>query len=92
MYRLNLEQGRFLASLDTPGTGAGGNNALELNPVHQLLGVCGEDARLRCFDPRTRKAVTALDVGAQLREVYGVVDDAAGARRCLRVVYPLPVA
>ena len=77
----------MLAALPCPaGVDSGGNNCVELNPVHQLLGVGGEDAKLRCFDPRTRKAVAALDVGAQLREVYGVVDDDAGAYACARAL------
>jgi hypothetical protein len=76
-----------LAALPCPaGVDSGGNNCVELNPVHQLLGVGGEDAKLRCFDPRTRKVVAALDVGAQLREVYGVVDDDAGAYACARAL------
>jgi len=59
MYRLNLEQGRFLNSLDT---GAPSINCLALNPEHGL--VCGgtADGRVTCWDPRDRTLAGTLDV------------------------------
>jgi len=59
MYRLNLEQGRFLNSLDT---GAPSINCLALNPEHGL--VCGgtADRRVTCWDPRDRTLAFTLDV------------------------------
>jgi len=59
MYRLNLEQGRFLNSLDTMAPSI---NCLATSPEHGL--VCGgtTDGRVTCWDPRTRSLAGALDV------------------------------
>ena len=59
MYRLNLEQGRFLNSLDTAAPAI---NCLATSPEHGL--VCGgtTDGRVTCWDPRTRSLAGSLDV------------------------------
>ena len=49
IYRINLDQGRFLAPFKTASPGA---NKLAVNPMHQLVAVAGEDGFLECWDPR----------------------------------------
>lgn len=59
IYRLNLEQGMFLSSLTTVGSGS---NAISLCKEHQLLAVGTEAGRIECFDPRSRSRVGILSV------------------------------
>uniref|UniRef100_A0A8W8K4R8 Nucleolar protein 10-like N-terminal domain-containing protein n=1 Tax=Magallana gigas TaxID=29159 RepID=A0A8W8K4R8_MAGGI len=59
VYRINLEQGRFLSPLTTK---APDTNCCEINPAHGLL-ACGTSVgTVECFDPRVRKAVGTLDI------------------------------
>lgn len=59
IYRLNLEQGRFMNPLVT---GASEVNCCEFNPVHQMF-ACGTGVgQVECFDPRSRSKVGVLDV------------------------------
>lgn len=58
VYRLNLEQGRFLAPLTTRSPGV---NVVGRSPVHGLIACGGEDGALECFDLRTRHAVGRID-------------------------------
>jgi len=50
-YRFNLEQGRFLAPLES---GSPGINCAGVSPYHGLLALGGEEGLLECFDPRSR--------------------------------------
>ncbi|KAF8937278.1 hypothetical protein BGZ58_003008 [Dissophora ornata] len=62
IYRINLEQGRFLNSLVTDVDPAGGNgvNCGEINPAHMLYG-CGTDAgTVEFWDLRVRGRVGIL--------------------------------
>ncbi|ORZ12940.1 WD40-repeat-containing domain protein [Lobosporangium transversale] len=62
IYRLNLEQGRFLNSLvtDIDPTGGNGVNCGEINPAHLLYG-CGTDAgTVEFWDLRVRGRVGVL--------------------------------
>ncbi|KAF9433307.1 hypothetical protein BGZ76_009626 [Entomortierella beljakovae] len=62
IYRLNLDQGRFLNSLITDVDPAGGNgvNCGEINPAHMLYG-CGTDAgTVEFWDLRVRGRVGIL--------------------------------
>lgn len=65
MYRLNLEQGRFMAPLNTKSgrrsamgsdddedDGQGGNNCISINPTNQLVAVGGENGLVEVWDPR----------------------------------------
>eukprot|EP01048_Picozoa_sp_COSAG05_P006109 COSAG05_NODE_381_length_10519_cov_17.942131_9_plen_653_part_00 len=63
VYRLHLEQGRFLRPFETQCSAV---NAVELNLQHQLLGCAGEDGRVECWDQRQRKLAGELDVVAAL--------------------------
>ena len=64
VYRLNLEQGRFLNPLVLEGEGGeqvAGVNAIDVNPVHQLLafGVDGNGS-VEFWDSRSRARVGVL--------------------------------
>eukprot|EP01048_Picozoa_sp_COSAG05_P003936 COSAG05_NODE_194_length_14555_cov_25.382955_7_plen_673_part_00 len=63
VYRLHLEQGRFLRPFETRCSAV---NAVELNLQHQLLGCAGADGRVECWDQRQRKLAGELDVAAAL--------------------------
>ncbi|KAM6368091.1 nucleolar protein 10 isoform 2-T2 [Alca torda] len=58
VYRLNLEQGRFLNSLQTD---ASESNACDINPVHFLFAMGTAEGKVECWDPRTRNRVGLLD-------------------------------
>ncbi|OXB63066.1 hypothetical protein ASZ78_016788 [Callipepla squamata] len=58
VYRLNLEQGRFLNSLQTE---ASENNVCDINPVHYLFATGTAEGKVECWDPRTRSRVGLLD-------------------------------
>ncbi|XP_061699847.1 nucleolar protein 10 [Syngnathoides biaculeatus] len=58
IYRLNLEQGRFLNSLQTDAVE---HNVCDINPVHHLFASGTAEGRVECWDPRVRKRVGLLD-------------------------------
>ncbi|RKP27465.1 WD40-repeat-containing domain protein [Syncephalis pseudoplumigaleata] len=58
VYRLNLDQGRFLNPLVTDATG--GVNVCEVNPAHQLFGFGTADGTVEFWDPRARARVGLL--------------------------------
>ncbi|NWX81489.1 NOL10 protein, partial [Nothoprocta pentlandii] len=58
VYRLNLEQGRFLNSLQTE---ASENNVCDINPTHFLFAAGTAEGKVECWDPRTRNRVGLLD-------------------------------
>ncbi|ODQ68555.1 WD40 repeat-like protein [Nadsonia fulvescens var. elongata DSM 6958] len=65
VYRLNLDQGRFLApfelgEVDDITTGV---NALAINPAHGLMGFGMENGGVEFWDPRSRKRVGGMYVG-----------------------------
>ncbi|QFZ26540.1 putative ribosome biogenesis protein [Clavispora lusitaniae] len=66
LYRLNLEQGRFLNPyvLDTTE----GVNAVDINPVHGLISAGLEDGTVEFWDPRSRQRAAKLFVSEQLGE------------------------
>lgn len=74
VYRLNLDQGRFLNSLAL-SEDVEGVNAIDVNPVHQLLAfgtgnLDGGDGTVEFWDPRSRSRVGILDMpGRQLAPV-----------------------
>lgn len=67
-YRLNLEQGRFLKSLETELPEI---NVSKVNPAHQLLAFGGSNGVVEFWDHRCKKRVGSLDVGDS---VYKSVD------------------
>uniref|UniRef100_A0A8D0CZK5 Nucleolar protein 10 n=1 Tax=Sander lucioperca TaxID=283035 RepID=A0A8D0CZK5_SANLU len=58
VFRLNLEQGRFLNSLQTDAVE---NNVCDINPVHHLFATGTSEGRVECWDPRVRNRVGILD-------------------------------
>ena len=60
IFRLNLEQGRFLQPYNTDSTEL---NVCEINPVHQLVAAGSTEGRVECYDPRSRSKVGLLDIG-----------------------------
>lgn len=60
VYRLNLEQGRFMTPLNL-GTDVVGVNVVDVNPVHQLLGFgLDGEGTVQLWDPRSRSSVGVL--------------------------------
>uniref|UniRef100_A0A3B4DPK1 Nucleolar protein 10 n=1 Tax=Pygocentrus nattereri TaxID=42514 RepID=A0A3B4DPK1_PYGNA len=58
IYRLNLEQGRFLNSLQTDATEI---NVCDINPIHHLFAAGTLEGKVECWDPRVRNRVAVLD-------------------------------
>ncbi|XP_064151100.1 nucleolar protein 10-like isoform X1 [Loxodonta africana] len=58
VYRLNLEQGRYLNPLQTD---AAENNVCDINSVHGLFATGTVEGRVECWDPRARNRVGLLD-------------------------------
>ncbi|XP_051780880.1 nucleolar protein 10 [Erpetoichthys calabaricus] len=58
VFRLNLEQGRFLNSLQTDSVES---CACDINPVHYLFSHGTIEGKVECWDPRTRNRVGVLD-------------------------------
>lgn len=66
LYRLNLDQGRFLNPyvLDTDQ----GVNSVDINPLHGLILVGLEEGTVEFWDPRSRQRAAKLYVADQLDE------------------------
>lgn len=89
VFRLNLDQGRFLNPLllqDEDGTDIVGVNAIDINPAHQLFafGVEGSGT-IQFWDPRSRSRVGLLGLPKDrlmpvggLSTLPGIDDDARG--------------
>ncbi|XP_063771488.1 nucleolar protein 10 [Pseudophryne corroboree] len=58
VYRLNLEQGRYLNSLQTDASQI---NVCDINPAHHLFAAGTVEGKVECWDPRTRSRVGILD-------------------------------
>ncbi|CAK8697880.1 unnamed protein product [Clavelina lepadiformis] len=58
VYRLNLDQGRFLKSFETQSPEL---NVCTLNEFHHLLITGGIDGRIECWDPRSKCRAGILD-------------------------------
>lgn len=70
IFRLNLEQGRFLNPyvLDTEE----GVNSIDINPIHGLISTGLEDGTVEFWDPRSRQRAAKLFVASQLGANLGV--------------------
>ncbi|EAL61212.1 NUC153 domain-containing protein [Dictyostelium discoideum AX4] len=73
VYRLNLEEGRFLAPLTTHLNG--GINVIAQNPVHQLMMLGGENGFIECWDPRVRTMVSTINAAAALPDYNSADED-----------------
>ncbi|KAG5037341.1 hypothetical protein JHK86_018181 [Glycine max] len=58
LYRINLEQGRFLSSLNTQSPAL---NVVSRSKIHGLVACGGEDGAVECFDMRVRSSVGRID-------------------------------
>jgi ribosome biogenesis protein ENP2 len=61
VFRLNLEQGKFLNSVEVESAGDG-VNCIEISPAHQLIGLGTEGGTVEFWDPRARSRAGILDV------------------------------
>lgn len=59
IYRLNLEQGRFLRPLNGSSPAI---NVCTLNPASGILAVGGNDGVLECWDPRDRAHLATMKI------------------------------
>ena len=59
IYRLNIEQGRFLSPFVSKAAEV---NCCEINSLHGLLACGTSSGTVECFDPRTRSQVGELDI------------------------------
>jgi ribosome biogenesis protein ENP2 len=73
VYRLNLEQGRFLNPIQTDSDL--GVNATEVNPAHQLFGLGTASGTVEFWDPRSRSRVGLLQ--PQVPATFGNSDATA---------------
>lgn len=64
IYRLNLEQGRFMKPFTIePLEGKGeGVTSLDLNPIHGLLAAGLEDGTVEFWDPRAKQSIIKMDI------------------------------
>lgn len=60
VYRLNIDQGRFLSPFEVDGDGV---NCVDMNPVHGLLGFGLENGTVEFWDPRSRRRAAQLNIG-----------------------------
>ncbi|EPS69213.1 hypothetical protein M569_05554, partial [Genlisea aurea] len=70
LYRINLEQGRFLSPVTTQSPAV---NVVSRSKVHGLVASGGEDGALECFDMRTKSSVGRIDVAASAGDIDGEV-------------------
>ncbi|KAJ2538649.1 Small ribosomal subunit biogenesis, partial [Coemansia sp. RSA 1933] len=59
VYRINVEQGRFMAPMRTNSTS--GVNVAEVNPAHLLYGFGTEDGTVEFWDPRARNRIGVVE-------------------------------
>lgn len=70
LYRINLEQGRFLASLSTKSPAL---NVVSQSKLHGLVAGGGEDGAVECFDMRSRSSVGRIDAITHSGDIDGEV-------------------
>lgn len=66
IYRLNLERGQFLQSLQTQSTSA--VNRIEVNPEHHLITVGTQEGTIEAWDSRMKNRVGVLDVAMHVEK------------------------
>ena len=74
VYRLNLDQGRFLNSIQTDAEE--GVNCIEINPAHQLFGMGTSKGTVELWDPRSKSRVGLLS-NLEVPAAYGRDDNTA---------------
>ncbi|KAK8514652.1 hypothetical protein V6N13_103191 [Hibiscus sabdariffa] len=73
LYRINLEQGRFLSSLNTQSPAL---NVVSRSKFHGLVACGGEDGAVQCFDMRMKASVAPA--GDADEEVTAIEFDGSG--------------
>ncbi|KAJ3000633.1 Nucleolar protein 10 [Globomyces sp. JEL0801] len=63
VWRLNLEQGRFMAPLETTLPEI---NSISINPAHQLFGFGGSNGKVEFWHPNEKKRIGILDVSESI--------------------------
>ncbi|KZV84237.1 WD40 repeat-like protein [Exidia glandulosa HHB12029] len=89
VYRLNLDEGRFMTPL---ALNADGCNALDVNPAHNLLAFGTDAATVEFFDPRARNRVATLQLDSACTALSSRSDGlslAVGTHAGLTMVYDL---
>ncbi|KAG9138961.1 hypothetical protein Leryth_007584 [Lithospermum erythrorhizon] len=66
LYRINLEQGCFLSSLNTQSPAL---NVVSRSKVHGLVACGGEDGALECFDLRSKSSVGRINAVASTGDI-----------------------
>ncbi|KAI7984381.1 Nucleolar protein 10 [Camellia lanceoleosa] len=66
LYRINLEQGRFLTSLNTQSPAL---NVVTRSKVHGLVACGGDDGAVECFDMRLRSSVGRINAVAPADDI-----------------------
>ncbi|XP_062111985.1 uncharacterized protein LOC133823328 [Humulus lupulus] len=67
LYRINLEQGRFLSPLTTQSPAL---NVVSRSKVHGLVACGGEDGSVECFDMRMRSSVGRINAVSPASGAY----------------------
>lgn len=60
IYRLNLEQGRFMKPFEIESDR--GVNSIDINPIHGLFGAGLEDGTVEFWDPRAKQRIIKLQI------------------------------
>ncbi|AWU73929.1 uncharacterized protein C5L36_0A05260 [Pichia kudriavzevii] len=60
IYRLNLEQGRFMKPFNIESDR--GVNSIDINPIHGLLSAGLEDGTIEFWDPRAKQRIIKLQI------------------------------
>ncbi|XBI06554.1 hypothetical protein VPH35_134559 [Triticum aestivum] len=66
LYRINLEQGRFLASLSSQSPAI---NVVTRSMIHGLVACGGEDGAVECFDMRRKSSVGRINTASSCEDV-----------------------
>ncbi|KAJ4775262.1 Embryo sac development arrest 7 [Rhynchospora pubera] len=66
IYRINLEQGRFLQSLTSQSPGI---NVISRSAIHGLIACGGEDGAVECFDMRQKSSVGRISTLASTNDI-----------------------
>ena len=67
VYRLNLEQGRFMQSYTTGNVEGQGINRVAQSPLGCLLGFASESGTVELWDTRSRKCTAAVKLSSEER-------------------------
>lgn len=66
LYRINLEQGRFLSSLSTQSPAI---NVVSRSSLHGLIGCGGDDGAVECFDLRAKSSIGRINAVTPVGDV-----------------------